>query len=188
MQTRGPAVAVIEDETLPELIELAREGRRDAFDRLIRNFEDQVLRTAVYLVRNFDDAQDVAQEVYIKIFNGVTEIQDPRKVRTWVYRITVNAARDHLRRRRFWEPLTKFRGAGKPSDLLQESEIENRLAVCLARLGFKEKACFILKELQEFETEEIAEILGCRAVTVRGYVHSARKKLSRYFADLGEGP
>ncbi len=175
---KGASVALDQGgESWLSLLQRAQQGERRAFDDLIGLYEEQVLKTALYLTRNLHDAQDVAQEVYIKIFCGLNGIKDARKVRSWVHRITVNTARDHLRRRRFWSPLKGiFRAASAP-DPVHGAQLRNRLSAALARLSFNERACFILSELHEMQTREVASILGCRAVTVRGYLHSARRKL-----------
>ena len=184
---KGASVALEQGgESWNSILERARQGERQAFDALIALYEEQVLKTALYLTRNLHDAQDVAQEVYIKIFRGLKRIEDTQKMHSWVHRITVNAARDHLRRRRFWSPLKGiFRTAPAP-DPVQGAQLRNRLAAALARLSFNERACFILSELHEMDTRGVAEILGCRAVTVRGYLHSARKKLRQHLESFRE--
>lgn len=176
---KGATVALEQSgDAWDSVLEKARQGERQAFDALIGRFEEQVLKTALGLTRNLHDAQDVAQEVYIKIFRRLKRLENPSKMRSWVYRITVNTARDHLRRQRFWMPLKGiFARAPAAPDPVQGSQLRSRLAAALARLSFNERACFILSELHEIETRQVAEILGCRAVTVRGYLHSARKKL-----------
>ena len=67
-----------------------------------------------------------------------------------------------------------------------EQELGGRLMKGLKRLTLNERAAFILRELEELDTTEVAEILGCSPVTVRGYLHEARKKLQRQFRDLRE--
>ena len=172
--------------SLEDIIESARAGSRDAFDDLIRHFERNVLKTALYLTRNLDDAQDVAQEVYIKIFRHLDACEESDRIERWVYRITVNAARDFQRRRRFFLPLEAIGFTTRSRDTVVGREIRNRLTEALAILSFNERAAFIFKALEEMETSEVAEILGCRDVTVRSYLHCARKKLQKHFKDFRE--
>lgn len=185
---KGLPVVEAREESLREILERARAGDREAFDQFIRRFEGLVMRTALYLTRNLHDAQDVAQEVYLKIFRQPEALDRVEKLNAWIYRVTVNAARDLQRSKRFWVPLEKIFSFSRPSDSVGELELTNRLIDSLRKLSFNERAAFIFKELQEMETEEIAEILGCSAVTVRGHLHSARKKLGKYFRDYREEP
>lgn len=173
-------------EPLADIVERAQSGRRDAFDDLIARFEGKVMKTALYLTRNLDDAQDIAQEVYIKIFRSIQTCQDLDRIDYWIYRITVNAARDFQRRKRFFEPLAKVVKGVSFKDTVLQDEIQNRLTEALALLSFNERAVFIFKVLEEMETAEVAKILGCREVTVRSHLHSARKKLQRQFRDFRE--
>jgi RNA polymerase sigma-70 factor, ECF subfamily len=174
------------EESLAEIVERAQSGCRDAFDDLIVRFEGKVLKTALYLIRNMEDAQDIAQEVYVKIFRSIQACKDIDRIEHWVYRITVNAARDFQRRKRFYLPLAMIVKGSIPHDPVLRDEIRNRLTEALALLSFNERTAFIFKALEEMETAEVAEILGCRVVTVRSHLHSARKKLQKHFRDFGE--
>jgi RNA polymerase sigma-70 factor (ECF subfamily) len=177
----------IKEESLNDIIERAQTGSREAFDDLILRFEGKVLKTARYLVRNLYDAQDVAQEVYIKIYRNIQNCRDQDRIENWIYRITVNAARDFLRRKRIFLPLADVVRGIKSHDPVHRCEIKNRLIEALSLLSFKERAAFIFKVLEEMETAEVAGILGCREVTVRSYLHNARKKLQNHFRDFGIG-
>lgn len=175
-----------QEEPLADIADRARSGGRTAFDDLIVRFEKKVLKTALFLTRNMDDAQDVAQDVYIKIFRSIGSCKDVDRIECWIYRITVNAARDFQRRRRLFLPLEKIVKGSSFRDPVFRHEIRGRLAEALALLSFRERAAFIFKELEEMETAEVAGILGCREVTVRSHLHSAKKKLQRHFRDFGE--
>jgi RNA polymerase sigma-70 factor (ECF subfamily) len=162
----------------------ARAGSRDAFDRLILRFESRVMKTALFLLRNVSDAEDAAQETYVRIFRNLHRCRTPEKIDRWIYRITVNACRDVQRRRRIWAPLLAVKSAIRPPDPVFKREFGGRFVQALARLSLNERAAFVLGELEELETSEVAHILRCAPVTVRGYLHEARKKLRREFRDL----
>src|SRR5436309_12778303 len=172
-----------EQEGLESILEQARNGSREAFDELIRRFEKKVMKTALFLTRNLADAQDVAQEVYIKICRYLEAFEETAKIEHWVYRITVNAARDFQRRRRFWLPLKDSLLTAAPPDTLGRYEFRSRLMGALRLLSFTERAVFVLRIVEEMEHEAIGELLGCSPVTVRGYLHSARKKLQKHFPE-----
>jgi RNA polymerase sigma-70 factor, ECF subfamily len=172
------------EEPLADIIERAKTGCRDAFDGLISCFEAKVLKTALYLTRNMDEAQDIAQEVYIKIFRNIHTCKDPDRVNNWVYRITINAARDFQRRKRLFLPLEGIVKILRPHDPVIRGEIRTRLTEALILLSFNERTAFVLKVLEEMDTDEVAEILGCRTATVRSYLHGAKKKLQEHFRDF----
>ena len=157
---------------------------RETFDALISRIEGKVLKTAIWLTRNHTDAQDVAQEAYIKIFRSLATCKDMERFDAWVYRITVNTARDFERRKKLLLPLTGIVKAFTPRDPVLRGEIKTRLTEALALLTFNERASFIFKALEEMETSETAKILGCREATVRFYLHEARKKLQKHFYDF----
>lgn len=166
------------------LIDRARGGSREAFDVLISRFEKKVVRIAFYLTRRLEDAEDVAQEVYVKIYRHLAKVKDSGHFDRWVYRITMNAAHDLLRKRRYWEPIRTVISSVTPRDPVHRAEIRSRLTDSLARLSFRERAAFLLKEFEGLDTADVAAVMGCSQVTVRGFLHSARKKLQGYMADL----
>ena len=98
----------IKEEALEDIVERARSGCRDAFDALIMRFEAKVLKTALYLTHNMDDAQDIAQEVYVKIFCSIKNCRNIKQIEHWIYRITINTTMDFQRRKRFFLPLSKI--------------------------------------------------------------------------------
>lgn len=171
---------------LATLIEQAQEGDRGAFDRLIGLFEKNVMKTAFYLTGNLPDAQDVAQEVYIKIFRHIGSVRRDGGIEGWVYRITVNAARDWHRRKRPWEPLSDLFFAPARRDPVLGGELKGRLLTALRRLTFQERVCFVSRELREMTTSDVAAALDCSQATVRGHLFSARKKLQKHFRDFWE--
>lgn len=180
------ALAQRRHDSLDWLLNRVRQGDREAFDELIQRFEKNVLKTALFLTRNLDDAQDVAQEVYVTLVQRADTLAGMANIEGWVYRVTVNAARDLLRKRRMWAPLRASLSWIRPTDPAARREVEGRLVRALQMLSFNERAAFVFKELHEMETAEVADVLGCRQTTVRGYLHAARKKLRRRFRDFRE--
>ncbi len=142
------------------------------------------MKTALSLTGNPADASDVAQEAYLKLVRHRGGLDELKNLRGWVYRITVNAARDLHRRNRKWAPLKEIAARMWPQDNATAAELRNRLSNALSHLSFNERAAFVFKDLHELETSEVAEILGCRPVTIRGYLHTARRKLRRQLSDL----
>lgn len=166
-----------------QLTARARAGDREAFDELIGRFEAKVLRLAYFLTRNWHDAEDVAQDVYVKLVQKAPKMQTWDNLEAWVMQVTANAARDLLRRRRRWIPLVQSADRRYPARELEGREFRSRLFASLGSLSFAERAAFVLRDLQEFSTAEVAEVLGCRPATVRGYLLTARRKLRQRFEE-----
>jgi RNA polymerase sigma-70 factor (ECF subfamily) len=176
----------IKEEALEDIVERARSGCRDAFDALIMRFEAKVLKTALYLTHNMDDAQDIAQEVYVKIFCSIKNCRNIKQIEHWIYRITINTTMDFQRRKRFFLPLSKIVKGKSYQDPVLQNEIRNKLTEALALLSLNERAVFIFRVLEEMDNSEVAEILECREVTVRSHLHNARNKLQKHFKDFYE--
>ena len=163
----GQALKADRMHNFDQLLAEARNGDRDSFDLLIRHFEKDVMKTALYLTGNLDDAQDVAQEVYIRIIRSLNSLKHSDNLKGWVYKVTANAARDSLRKRRFWLPLKAVLAWDSGPDPIEHAEFRSRLTQALEGLTFSERAAFVFREMHEIPTEEVAKILGCKAVTVR---------------------
>src|SRR5271156_2223809 len=90
------------------LLERAKAGDLDAFDQLMRANEKQVLGTALRLMGNLEDAQDAAQEAFLRLYKSLNRLPDILEIKPWLYRVTVNVCNDmhRARRRRGWEPLS----------------------------------------------------------------------------------
>ena len=177
----------IKTQAQPDLRKLslsAAEGIPGAFDDLIRLIEKDVVRTALFLTRHFQDAEDVAQEVYVRLLRNQKDLSQVANLQGWVHTMTVNAARDHLRRRKLWEPLEKVRAWIRPQDSAESDQFQGRLRKALSELSFSQRSVFVLQELHEMSTREVAAIMGCSEVTVRGQLMLARKKLRIHLGEL----
>jgi len=178
------------------LIREAKAGSHDAFDLLIRRYQRRVLKVAYQYVGSVDDAQDVAQEVFVRLFKYLGRIRDERKFETWLYRLAVNASYDHLSRRshrRDVVPIEDSEGREMalpddrqiPSDRQAEGrQLKDRILASLDRLTPSEKAVFVLKDLNGKEVAEIADIKGISRITVRRHLSTARQKMRAMLAEL----
>ncbi len=90
------------------LLDRAKTGDLEAFDQLMRLHEQQVLGTALRLLGNLEDAQDAAQEAFLRLYKSLNRLPDIQQIKPWLYRVTVNVCNDmhRARRRRGWEPLS----------------------------------------------------------------------------------
>src|SRR5580704_15045526 len=139
-----------------------------------------VLGVAYRLLGRMEDAQDAAQEVFLKLFQKQNQIQgDPKP---WLYRVTVNVCNDWYRRRTaVAEP--DERAADPSADALTTITLEERkrlLKEGLETLGEREKAAIVLRDIEGLSTKEVAKVLGIEEVTVRSQICVARVKLAKY--------
>ncbi len=172
-----------------DLIEKCQQGNDQAFQELVDRYRTRVASIAYQVLGNYEDARDVAQEVFIKLYRGIHGFDPQKKFFTWLYRLTVNAAIDFLRakKRRSYEHSLDER----PDQYLnipnpdldsvtydyEKQELREIFVNLAKKLNPKQQAAFILCDLQGFTADEVAEILECPKVTLRWYLHEARKKI-----------
>src|SRR5215467_12205360 len=169
-------------------LEAARAGDLAAFDTVMRQYERLVLVTALRLVGNMPDAQDISQDVFLKLYRNLNRVE-AASLSSWLYRVTVNACHDKRRRHRpeapveFAEQLPS--DAADPQETITQAERRRILELSLRMLPEKERAALVLRDLEGLSTEEVANILGSSEVTVRSQISKARVKIrefvERYF-------
>ena len=164
-------------------LEAARTGDLAAFDGLMRQYERLVLVTALRLTGSLPDAQDISQDVFLKLYRNLPKL-DPASLSSWLYRVTVNACHDQRRRRRPEDPVDYAEqlpaAAADPQQSLTAAERQRVLALSLRMLPEKERAALVLRDLEGLSTEETARILGSTEATVRSQVSKARVKVKEF--------
>lgn len=165
------------------LFERARTGDLAAFEALLRSHERQVLGTALRLLGRSEDAQDAAQEVFIRLFRNLKRLKSGEAVGPWLYRVTVNVCNDTWQKRRPEADVEDFDLASAtpdPEAMAGQSERQRVIARGLRMLPPKERAALVLREVEGLSTSEVAEILGSSEVTVRSQICTARMKLKKF--------
>ena len=168
-----------------ELISQARAGDMAAFDRLMRQHERLVLMTALrFLNGNLADAQDAAQTVFIRLHRSLGQFRDSSSFRAWLYRMTVNVCHDMNRktRRRAEVDLSKVsRVTAASEEDAPEAEWQmDAVRAGLERLGEKERAAIVLRDIEGLTTNEVAAILGSSEATVRSQISVGRRKIKKF--------
>lgn len=177
------------DVTDESLAASAREGDVRAFETLLGRHETRVLRLLRLLGIPADDREDVAQEVFVRVFRHLRGFRPGFAFGAWIYRITVNAAHDHRKRRRTrvaresalaegWEETADPREHGGRAD--EGLDSRRRLERALERLTDRERAVFVLTELDGMEVAGVARVLGITRITVRRHLSRARARLQRH--------
>ena len=194
------APAVDEDEALAAR---AAAGEEPAFEELVARYQARVYRLACRLTGSEGDAKDVLQETFLAVHRGLPAFRGESRFSTWLYRIATNAAlmQRRARARRPTESLEAFlprfdadgRHAAEPADLLAASRADERLDRKLlaekARAGLERlpdiyRDAFVLRDLEEMSTSEVAVLLRIDPAAVRQRVHRARMMLRGYLSDL----
>jgi RNA polymerase sigma-70 factor (ECF subfamily) len=168
----------------PRSFEAARSGDLAAFERLMRQHERLVLATALRLTGRIEDARDVSQEVFLKLYRNLEKVQSSEAVSSWLYRVTVNASYDLTRRRRPEAPVDDAgpipSATADPHQSLSDAERRRALHLSLRMLSKKERAALVLRDLEGLSTEEVARALGSSEATVRSQISKARVKVKAF--------
>lgn len=164
-----------------KLISKAQSGDIESFRKIVLAHQQRVLAMAFRIVGNTEDAKDVTQEVFVRIYRFLPKFQKKNRFFTWVYRIVVNVCYDHLnRRKRFHaDPLEKIPEHKLPHTYQghNQKEIFNKVITLLDHLSIQQKTAFILRETEGFTCKEIADVMQCPNSTVRSYLRGARLRL-----------
>ena len=185
----GAPGAAEEDERVDQrLVAAARDGDERALEQLLRRHEAPVLRLVRLLGVGPADREDVGQEIFVRLFRHLDGFKLGRSFRGWLYRITVNAVHDHrhrMTRRASRESPWNERmedtpdAADGPPELVEAQESRRMLEEALDGLSARERAVFVLVEMQGLERRAAARALGITAITVRRHLSRARASLRR---------
>jgi len=206
---RTPAREPVDDR---ELVTRAQGGDRAAFRTLFERYSRRAYSLAFGVVRNPDDALDVVQDAFIKAHRHLDKFEGQASFYTWLYRIVMNLAIDHLRKHRRQRPvdfsdatvegdqgsvsddtlLPRILG-GNPGRALLDKEIRERIAQALDELSDNHRAVLVMRELEGLSYEEMAQAMGCSKGTIMSRLFHARRNMQKRLLDLygrppGDGP
>lgn len=164
-----------------ELIRCAAAGNAGAFSQLVRTYRPQVVRTAYGIVGSVAEADDVAQEAFIKAWANLPDFRQQSGFSTWLYRITVNAAIDAVRRRRPEAPLDDAVAMpGKreaPEEVTLRRESQRAVRAAILELPPAARAALVLREFEQLTYREISAVLDIPIGTVMSRLNYARRVL-----------
>jgi RNA polymerase sigma-70 factor (ECF subfamily) len=179
-----------EDDILGTLIGRTKQGSAAAFAELVGRVRARVREWAARVMRDDDDADDVAQQVLLKLYVNLGEFEGRSRFTTWLYRMTVNTALNHRRvhRRR----VKLLREASAPSSLpapdhvaMAEAErLAELVGACVTELSDRERQVFEMADLRGVSTNEIAVALGVQPVSVRATLSRARRRIRLRILEL----
>ena len=173
-----------------ELIIKAQNGDVLAFEELIYRYDKMVLRIALKYTGDNDDAKDIYQEIFLKVYNGLSSFRFKSEFSTWLYRITANTCITY--KRKYSKPnhfsLDDEKNESfvstipdenelSPDNLVLNSENGQRINDALKKLSPNQKMSFLLKHYEGYKIREIAEMMNCKEGTIKKYLFDAVKRL-----------
>jgi len=170
----------------------------EEFQTVVEEYRSRVYQTAYGIIQNADDAKDITQEVFLKVYTKMDTFKGLASLSTWIYRITVNAAIDMIRKRKpnvytgFREEISReetndpgFSGATRftsPFNATYQGEIRKLIQEAFMRLSPDHRVTLVLREIEGLSYQQIAETLECSTGTVMSRLHYARKKMQKLLA------
>ena len=192
----SPAAPVPPEEM--ELVRRARKGDLSAYDDLVRRYQERIYATIYHMTSNHEDANDLAQEAFIKAFQALRSFKGGSSFYTWVYRIAVNKTLNFLKQRKNKTHMSlddlDFNAEHDPdlvaliSDKTPRreaglAELQEKLNAAMQKLSEPHRLVVTLHDVQGLSHEEIAKIMDCNAGTVRSRLFYARQQLQAYLSD-----
>ena len=190
-------ISVMED---AELIRAVKAGETGAFQSLVEQYQDRVINTCYGFVRDREDAKDIAQEVFIEIYQSLEKFREEAKLSTWIYRISVTKSLDFLRRKNRKKRMGQFKklfniddvaerieqpSGNNPDKNMEARERAQILHQAMDRLPENQKIAITLSKYEGFSNKEISEIMNTSVSSVESLIHRAKvnlkKKLYRYY-------
>lgn len=176
-----------------ELIQQLRAGDELAFKSLVTNYQDMVYNTALGIVQNSEDAEDVAQEVFIQVYRSIDQFKGDARLSTWIYRITTTKALDHIRSRRRKKRFAFITSLFGPNDELVHEPVDFQhpgvaldrkeqaalLFRMIEQLPENQKVAFTLHKTEDLSYQEIAEVMKLSVSAVESLLFRARQNLRK---------
>ena len=178
------------------IVDRLKKGEESAFRELADTYGNMVFRVCMGVLHNRDDADDVAQEVFIEVFRSVHKFQSHSKISTWLYSIALNKSLNHLRdNRRHKTHLYPIRthgewnvpaSDGSPYEVLHEQEKRLAIQKAVDALPERQMKAFVLSHYEDLSYKEIAEVMGTSVPSVESLLFRARRNLQKQLLALYE--
>lgn len=176
-----------------ELIQGLRNGDESAFKYLVENYQDRVFNTAISIVQNPEDAEDVAQEVFIQVYRSIHSFKEESKLSTWLYRIATTRALDLLRSRKSKkragfiqrlfgennEPAIEIPDFHHPGVALDQKENAAKLFKAITQLPENQRIAFTLHKVEHLSYHEVSEVMKTSVPAIESLMHRAKQNLRK---------
>lgn len=184
-----------------ELLAACQKGSEDAFSELFEQYHKRVLHVAYRLCGNIQEAEDITQEVFLKVFKGISNFHAAATFFTWLYRITVNLCLDKKRKRQRREKYDANAGLDSGSNNFDQAvsnesthaldqeiwqdELQEMLQRALNKIKPKLRTVIVLKDIEGLSYREVAQIVDCSEGTISSRLNRGRKQLKNILSQLG---
>lgn len=175
-----------------EMISRCQQGDREALKEIFDKYHKKVYRISYGVVRQREEALDIVQEVFIKLFRSIKNFKGKSQFYTYLYRMTMNTAIDHARKvgKQSFSSLDQ-EGSFEPPDglekgperVLLQKELEQRVNWAMSKLPAEQKAALIFRDVEGLSYQEMAEAMGCSIGTVMSRLHYGRKRVQELLKD-----
>lgn len=179
-----------------EELKKLRHGDHDAFERLVRDNQENVFRVIVSVVRNEEDARDLAQDTFVKAYTSIASFNGTSSVSTWLYRIAYNTALDFCRKNvktpdsksLFDEDDSEMRNLRaaeetQPEKAFERTSLRKKIFAALAELPEEQRKMIELRDVHGFSYEQISKMTGVREGTVKSRINRARESLRKKLSE-----
>jgi RNA polymerase sigma-70 factor (ECF subfamily) len=180
----------MEELTDLQLIEEVRNGKRRAFTELMRRYQQRVYWAARRIVGTHEDADDIAQETFVKAYTALGDFRGDSSFFTWLYRIAINLSLNAVRKRQLVTYLREneiinriFPSSEDPSRDVEFKETQSRLQEAISRLPEKQRAVFVMRYFDELSYEEISEVMKTSVGGLKANYFHALRKVREYLND-----
>jgi RNA polymerase sigma-70 factor (ECF subfamily) len=175
------------------LIEQLKQGNEAAFKTIVEAWQDMVYHTALGIIQNAEDAEDIAQEVFVQVYESVHTFKGESKFSTWLYKITVTKTMDHIRRKKRKKRFAFIQsifGANDelthdppdfhhPGVVLDKKETTTELFKAIDQLPENQKVAFTLNKLEGLNYQEVSEIMNTTVSSIESLLHRAKNNLKK---------
>jgi RNA polymerase sigma-70 factor (ECF subfamily) len=168
------------------IITRIKKGDKRAFAELVDRYRNQVAALAYKMVGDYDEAADIVQNVFVKTSQNIWRYDESKRFYTWLYRITVNAAIDYMRkhRRHRHESLENVHESTEsrrdnPEGSFRANQLREYISAATEKLNGKQRSAFILRDIEGCQIDDVANIMDMPEATVRWYLHRARQKIRK---------
>jgi len=170
-----------------KLVSEARQGSRDSFERLLLRYERSIFNAAYRILRDYEDAKDVTQIVFLKAFQNLEHFDGQYRFFSWIYRIAVNESINLSKGRRRFDPGedTRIEVRNTPENLLSRKELGGVVQAALMSLEFDYRVVIVLRHFSDCSYQEMGEILEIPEKTVKSRLFTARTLLREILSGRG---
>jgi RNA polymerase sigma-70 factor (ECF subfamily) len=180
-----------------EMISRCQQGDQEALKEIFEKYHKKVYRIAYGVVRQREEALDIVQEVFVKLFRSIKNFKGRAHFYTYLYRMVMNTAIDHKRKagKQFMSSLDEEGSFQPPDDvekgperILLQKELEERVKLAMDKLPSEQKAALIFRDVEGLSYQEMAEAMGCSIGTVMSRLHYGRKRMQESLKDYVKVP